>query len=104
MKKLLAILTLAVAVALATGTAARADETKMLGTVTKIQLAADGNSAVATLKDSKSGQTVEIAVQDKITLDKFKDKRIGVGDEIKAKYEPQAGKNLATYFKKAGGC
>ena len=41
---------------------------------------------------------------DKITLDKFKDKRIVVGDEIKCKYEKQEGKNVATYFKKAAGC
>jgi hypothetical protein len=104
MKKLLAAVTLVAVFTLAAGTAAAAAETKLMGTVTKIDLAADGNSAVATLKDGKSGQAVDLLVQDKVTLDKFKDKRIGVGDEIKAKYEPQGGKNLSTYFKKAGGC
>ncbi len=103
MKKLIATLTLAVAFTLATGTVAFAEE-KLLGVVTKIDLATDGNTAVATLKDSKSGQNTDIAVQDKITLDKFKDHRISVGDEIKCKYEKQGPKNLATYFKKAAGC
>ncbi len=103
MKKLLSVLSLAVLFALAAGTAARAEE-KLLGVVAKIDLAKDGSSAVATLKDSKSGQPLDIAVEDKVTLDKFKDHRIGVGDEIKCKYEKQGAKNLATYFKKAGGC
>ena len=102
MKKLAAALSLAVAVTLVTATAARAEE--ILGVVASIQLAADGNSAVATLKDPKAGITVPIAVEDKVTLDKFKDHRISVGDEIKCKYEKKGDKNLATFFKKPGGC
>ncbi|HVI94550.1 MAG TPA: hypothetical protein VM753_11125 [Anaeromyxobacter sp.] len=103
MKKLAAALSLAVAVTLATATPARAEE-KVLGVVASIQLAADGNSAVAVLKDPKAGITVPIAVEDKVTLDKFKDHRISVGDEIKCKYEKKADKNVATFFKKPGGC
>lgn len=103
MKKLTAALSLAVAVTLATATVARAEE-KVLGTVASIQLAPDGNSAVATLKDAKAGVTVPIAVEDKVTLDKFKDHRISVGDEIKCKYEKKGAKNVATFFKKPGGC
>jgi hypothetical protein len=103
MKKVAAVLSLAIAFTLATGTVARAEE-KLLGVVAKIDLANDGNSAVATLKDSKSGQPTAIAVEDKVTLDKFKDHRISIGDEIKCKYEKQGPKNLATYFKKAAGC
>lgn len=103
MKKTIAAVALAVAFTLATGTVAHA-ENKMLATVTKIDVAPDGASAVATMKDSKSGQAVEILVQDKVTLDKLKDKRIVVGDEIKLKYDAQGGKNVATFFKKAAGC
>ena len=103
MKKLAAALSLAVAVTLVTATAARAEE-KILGVVASIQLASDGNSAVATLKDPKAGVAVPIAVEDKVTLDKFKDHRISVGDEIKCKYEKKGDKNLATFFKKPGGC
>jgi hypothetical protein len=101
MKKLLAGLTLAVAFTLATATPAHAED-KMLGTVAKIALS--GASAVATLKDAKSGALVDLLVDDTVTLEKFKDKRIGVGDEIKAKYEQKDGKNHSTFFKKAGGC
>ena len=104
MKKLIAAAALAAAFTLATGTVAHAAETKMLATVAQIQLASDGASAVVTMKDAKSGQSVDVAVQDKITLDKFKDKRISVGDEIKLKFDDQGGKHVSTYFKKAGGC
>jgi ABC-type uncharacterized transport system ATPase component len=103
MKKVLAGMSLAVAVVLATGRTALAEE-KMLGVVAKLEVASNGNSAVAVLKDSKSGTLVPIAVEDNVTLDKFKDHRIGIGDEIKCKYEKQGEKNLATYFKKAAGC
>jgi hypothetical protein len=103
MKKFAAILSLSVVACLFSTTTVRAEE-KLLGVVAAIQVAGDGNAAVATLKDSKSGQPVPIAVEDKVTLDKFKDHRISVGDEIKCKYEKQGAKNLATYFKKAGGC
>ena len=80
---------------------ALAAEGKVLGTVTKIDMA--GKSAVATLQD-ESGKSVEIVVEDKVTLDKFADKRIKPGDEVKAKFEVKGGKNVATYFKKPGGC
>jgi hypothetical protein len=103
MKKLAAVLSLAAAITIATTTTARAEE-KVLGVVASIQLATDGNSAVATLKDPKAGTSVPIAVEDKVTLDKFKDHRISVGDEIKAKYEKKGDKNVATFFKKPGGC
>lgn len=105
MKTLASSLAAAVAAALvlAAPSVARAEE-KMLGTVTRIDVAAGGAAATATLKDARSGQLVDISVQDTVTLEKFKDHRIGVGDEIKAKYEAKDGKNLATYFKKAGGC
>jgi hypothetical protein len=103
MNKLVAVLSLAVAVVLATATPARAEE-KILGVVASINLATDGNSAVATLKDPKAGTAVPIAVEDKVTVDKLKDHRISVGDEIKCKYEKKGDKNVATYFKKPGGC
>lgn len=104
MKKLVVAVALSVALTLATGTVAHAAESKMLGTVTRIDVAADGSSAVATMKDAKNGQTVEVLVQDKVTLEKFKDRRIAPGDEIKLKYDARDGKNVSTYFKKAAGC
>jgi len=101
MKRLVSAVALAVAFVLATASPALAEE-KLLGVVTNIAVKDGG--AVATLKDTKSGQLVDISIADTITLDKLKDKRIGVGDEIKCKYEKVEGKNQATYFKKAGGC
>lgn len=99
MKKL--ALALAVAASLGLATPAQAEE-KLLGTIT--QLAVEDARGVATLKDARSGRLVEITVTDAVTLEKLKDKRISVGDEIKCKYEPRDGRNEATYFKKAGGC
>lgn len=93
---------LALAAALLAAGPVRADE-KVLGTVTDIEMAGP-DLALATLTDRASGQPVQITVADQLTLDKFKDKRIGVGDEIKAKYAKKDGKNVATFFKKAGGC
>ena len=80
-----------------------ADEGKMVGPVTKIKLAADGKSALATLKDAKTGEQVNLTVSDDLTLDKFKDKRIVDGDEIRARFEKD-GKNTAKSFKKTAGC
>lgn len=103
MKTLLKTLAVAVAFVLVTAAPALAEE-KMSGAVTAIDVAKDGKSAVAKLKDSKTAAIVPITVQDDVTLKKFEDHRIGVGDEIKCKYEKKGGKNVATFFKKAGGC
>jgi hypothetical protein len=83
---------------------ASAEEVKMVGTITKIEMAADGKSATATLKDSKSGESVPVLVSDELTLDKLKDKRIVEGDEIRTKFEKQDGKNNSKVFKKTAGC
>lgn len=83
---------------------ARAEEVKIVGTITKLELATDGNSAVAVLKDNKSGDPQTIYISDELTLDKFKDKRIVEGDEIRTKYEKVDGKNNSKMFKKTAGC
>lgn len=85
-------------------TTASAEEVKMVGVITKIELAADGKSAVAVLKDTKSDAVVEIVINDELTLDKFKDKRIVVDDEIRCKYDNESGKNISKLFKKTAGC
>ena len=83
---------------------ASAEELKMTGTISKIELAADGKSAIAILKDSKTEAAVTVIVTDELTLDKFKDKRIVEGDEIRTKYETEGGKNISKMFKKTAGC
>ncbi|WP_153160468.1 hypothetical protein [Zoogloea sp. 1C4] len=107
MRKLISNLMLSVAVVISAAsfsTPAVADDVKMVGVITKIKLAADGKSAVAILKDNKSGDSVTININDDLTLDKFKDKRIVEGDEIRAKYDNAGGKNESKSFKKTAGC
>lgn len=85
-------------------TTASAEEFKMVGTITKIEMAADGLSAVVALKDTKSGAEVPILINDELTLDKLKDKRIVLDDEIRCRYDNESGKNLSKSFKKTAGC
>lgn len=106
MKNTFSKLILSVALALSGATltsTAWAEEGKMVGPVTKIQLAPDGKSATAILKDAKSGESATLTVTDTLTLDKFKDKRIVEGDEIRARWEKD-GKNTSKSFKKTAGC
>ena len=84
---------------------ARADEIKMVGVISKIDISGkDAKTATATLKDNASGKEVDITVNDDLTLDKFKDHRIVEGDEIRCKYEVKDAKNVSTYFRKTAGC
>ena len=84
---------------------ASADEVKVVGVITKIEIAGpDATTATATLKDNKSGELVTVIVNDELTLDKFKDHRIVTGDEIRLKYEVKDGKNISKYFRKTAGC
>ena len=97
-------LVLAAALASAGVVVAHAEDTTIVGPVTKIELAPDGKSAQATLKDDKSGGDVTVEVTDELTLDKFKDKRIQEGDEIRARFEKKDGRNNSKTFKKTAGC
>ena len=101
MKLVRILAAVAVAVLLLSGAPALAAET-FLGTVEKIT--PFGASAAKVLLKSEEGKTVEVVVDDAITLEKFKDKRIKPGDEVKTKFVEEEGKKHATYFKKAGGC
>jgi hypothetical protein len=83
---------------------ASAEEVKMVGAISKIEMAADGKSATAILKDNKTGESVTILITDELTLDKFNDKRIVEGDEIRCKFERMDGKNNSKMFKKTAGC
>ena len=84
---------------------AMAEDLKMVGDVVKIEISGpDAKTAKATLKDTKTGKLVTVIVNDDLTLDKFKDHRIGVGDEIRCKYEVKDGKNVSKYFRKTAGC
>jgi len=83
---------------------ASAEEVKMVGVISKIAIAPDGKSASAILKDTKTEESVSIEITDELTLDKFKDKRIVEGDEIRCKFNKQDGKNNSKTFVKTAGC
>ena len=83
---------------------ASAEEVKMTGCISKIELSSDGKSALAILKDIKTEQSVTITITDELTLDKLKDKRIVEGDEIRTKFEKDGDKNSSKMFKKTAGC
>jgi len=89
---------------LAGATMASAEDRTVVGPVTRIAMAADGKSAEATLKDAKSGEDVKVKITDELTLDKFKDKRIVEGDEIRARFESKDNANGSKSFKKTAGC
>jgi len=76
---------------------------KAVGPVIKITLSEDGSSAIAVLKDNKTGEEINLTVTDDLTLDKFKDHRIVEGDEIRARWA-EDGKNTSKSFKKTAGC
>ncbi len=107
MKKTVSIIVMAVLMMVsivALSRTAQADEGKMVGTISKLEMSADKKTATVVLKDSKSGEDVTIIITDDLTLDKFNDKRIVEGDEIRCKFEKEGGKNSSKMFKKTAGC
>lgn len=84
--------------------AAFAEDVKFVGTIKSFTVAADGASAEAVVKDEETKKDVTVFIEDDLTLDKLKDKRIVVGDEVRVKYEAKNGKNMSKYFRKTAGC
>jgi hypothetical protein len=105
MKKLVSFMMVVAFVALTslsiTSVASAADY-KIVGVVERIEIG--GSSATVTLKDNKTGNRVPVIVTDNLTLDKLRDKRIVVGDEIRSKYDDSTGKNVSKLFRKTAGC
>lgn len=105
MKKTVSVLTMAAVMAFGIASfngTANAEEVKMVGVIQKIEM--KGNEALVTLKDNKTGKSVVVSVTDELTIDKFKDKRIKDGDEIRCKYDDAGGKNASKLFRKTAGC
>lgn len=80
------------------------DVIKIVGEVTKIELSADGKSAVVGIKDNKTEKIVEVIVLDEETLNKFKSYKIREGDEVRCKYEVKDGKNISKSLLRTAGC
>lgn len=76
-------------------------EEKISGRVKAIDL--EANTVVVTTYEGQD-VTITISAEDSLTLNKLKEKRIKVDDDIKVKFINKDGKNVATYFKKPAGC
>ncbi|MEY3953267.1 MAG: hypothetical protein RLZZ397_147 [Pseudomonadota bacterium] len=98
----LSAIVLAVA-SLSMAPAAMAATKNVVGVVNTIKVAADGKSAEVTLK-AGDGSNVNVRIEDQETLDKFKDKRIQKGDEVRTRFDDGDGKNLSKSFKRTSGC
>ncbi len=81
-----------------------AAEIKIVGTVTRIEVAADGKAASVTVRNGKTDKDVILTITDQETLDKFAVKKIVEGDEVRVKYDDAGGKNMSRMFKKSAGC
>ena len=74
----------------------------VVGYLIKIDVAADGKSAEATLL--VKGKKTPIFISDALTLKKFKVKKIRTDDEIRCKYKVIDGKNVSVSFLRTAGC
>lgn len=81
-------------------TLAFAGEGKMIGTVSAIKM--QGNGAEITLKDRKADATVVLQVRDASTLEKLKDKKIRVGDELRIRFDNN--NKVIIRVQKTAGC
>ncbi len=76
-------------------------EEKINGKVKSIDLAT--KTVVVTTYEGRN-VAITISTEDTVTLNKLKEGRIKVDDDVKVKYINKDGKNVATYFKKPAGC
>ncbi len=75
-------------------------EGKMIGTVQSIRMS--GSTAEMTLKDRKTDQNITLKVNDAATMEKLKDKKIRVGDEMRIRYDE--GSKTVKKVQKTAGC
>ena len=101
-KTSLASVVLAVAT-LAAAPVAMAATKNVVGVVNVIKVAADGKSAEVTLV-AGNGDKVMVRIEDQETLDKFKDKRIQKGDEVRTRFDDADDKHVSKSFKRTSGC
>lgn len=76
-----------------------ADE-KMIGTLSAIEM--HGNRAEITMQDRKTEAKFVLLVRDASTMEKLKDKKITVGDELRIRFDK--GSKIVTYVRKTAGC
>lgn len=81
-------------------TLACAAEEKMVGTISAIEMRSNG--AEITMLDRKTDAPVALHIRDAATLEKLKDRKIRVGDELRIRFDK--GTKVITYVRKTAGC
>jgi hypothetical protein len=79
------------------------EDQKMVGTITWIKIAPDEKSAYTTLKSIRGDKEVTLYVTNELVIDKFKNRKLDVGVEVRAKFEVRDAKNHCTYLRKVAG-
>jgi hypothetical protein len=79
------------------------EDQKLVGIVVRFDVASDGKSAVATVKDARKDKEVKLFITNELVIDKLRNGKIAEGAEVRAKYETRDGKNHCSYFRKVGG-
>lgn len=97
MKKLILLVVMMVSI---WASVAFAAEEKMVGTISAIEMR--GNNAEITMQDRKTEAKIVLQVRDASTMEKLKDKKIRVGDELRVRYDK--GSKVLTYVRKTAGC
>lgn len=98
MKRLLALVVMITLTTLAT--TVFASEMKMIGTVSVIKMVTGG--AELTMKDRKTDSAVVLQVRDSSTMEKIKDRKVRVGDELRIKYDGD--NKIISRIQKTAGC
>lgn len=97
MKRLLALVVMFALTTLATS--AFAGEMKMIGNVISIKMISGGAEMV--LKDRKTDAPITLQVRDNNNMEKIKDRKVRVGDELRLRYDSDS-KVIKTIQKTAG--
>lgn len=98
MKRLFALVAMFALTTLAT--TAFAAELKMIGTVSSIKMISGG--AEMTVKDRKTDAPVVLQVRDHSNMEKIKDRKVRVGDELRLRYDSDS--KIVRTIQKTAGC
>ena len=98
MKRLFALVMMFTLTTLATS--AFAGELKMIGTVSAIRMV--GGGAEMTVKDRKTDAPVVLQVRDGSNMEKIKDRKVRVGDELRLRYDSDS--KVDRTIQKTAGC
>jgi len=98
MKRLFALVVMFALTTLAT--TAFAGEMKMVGTVSAIKIV--GGGAEMIMKDRKTDAAVVLQVRDHSNMEKIKDRKVRVGDELRLRFDSDS--KVVRTIQKTAGC